>query len=167
VRAVRVLALAIIMILTLVPAVHGQSYTVKPLYGASVKAPDPWTLGWKVTQTAKGLKGFTKYGKPYYPPYRMDCSGFTYYVLNKNGIKMPTRTPAKQANYGKTVLLNQLRPGDLVFFWTGSGKIGHVAIAIGNNQIIHSVGPGKDVQITNLKSSWYQKHYVTSKRLFE
>lgn len=166
-RKIRIGLFSIVLLFAIVPAVYAQNYTVTPLYGASVKVPDPWDLGWRVTNTAKRLKGFTKYGKPYTPPYRMDCSGFTYYVLNQNSIKMSTRTPSKQALYGKTVPITQLRPGDLVFFWTSSGHIGHVAMAIGNNQIIHSVGPGKDVMITNLSSNWYQKHYVTSKRIFE
>ncbi len=65
-----------------------------------------------------------------------DCSGYTQGVFKKFGIKLP-RTSRQQATVGRRVSASNLKAGDLVFYAT-NGTINHVAIYIGNKQVIHA-----------------------------
>ena len=66
-----------------------------------------------------------------------DCSGFVKYVMqNGAGIGM-NRSSASQATQGKAISANQMQPGDLIFYGNGS-HINHVAMYIGNGQIVHA-----------------------------
>ena len=75
----------------------------------------------------------------------VDCSGLTSYVYGTLGIKLPRKSDAQYASGVRTSIANA-KPGDLV----GWGKGGHVAIYIGNGQILHSPRPGQKVQIRNI-----------------
>ncbi len=65
-----------------------------------------------------------------------DCSGFTMRIYGHFGYGL-SRTSREQANNGTRVSLDEIQPGDLLFYSHG-GSIGHVAIYIGNGQIIHA-----------------------------
>ena len=80
----------------------------------------------------------------------MDCSGLVQHTYKDLGIDLP-RTAAEQQKVGTPVdSLADAQPGDLLFF----GKPAyHVAIYLGNNQLIESPEPGKTVHITDV----YQK----------
>lgn len=65
-----------------------------------------------------------------------DCSGFTMRVFEHFGYSL-SRTSREQAHNGRRVSLSEIQPGDLLFYNHGS-VIGHVAIYIGNGQIIHA-----------------------------
>lgn len=64
-----------------------------------------------------------------------DCSGFVLSVFHHFGISLPHSSKA-QANCGTNISVSELLPGDLVFY--GNSGIGHVAIYIGNGQIVHA-----------------------------
>ena len=64
-----------------------------------------------------------------------DCSGFTMQIYKKFGVRLSHSSRA-QANEGRAIDGSQLRPGDLIFY--GAGTINHVAMYIGNGQIIHA-----------------------------
>ena len=71
------------------------------------------------------------------PRTGVDCSGFTRYVLsNAAGIQMP-RSSGSQATQGVPVSVDQMQPGDLLFYG-GSGGINHVALYIGSGKIVHA-----------------------------
>lgn len=91
-----------------------------------------------------------KYGaKPYEAPKQFDCSSFVQYLYSKIGIELP-RTALKQASAGKVVkpVLNNLKPGDLIFIKGGWGHydpefpegIGHVALYVGNGKVVNARG---------------------------
>ncbi len=108
-------------------------------------------------------------GKPYAwgaeGPNSFDCSGLTYYVYGKVGVKLP-RVSRDQYNAGSSVSYSNLKPGDLLFSSTdGSGKITHVGIYIGDGEMIHSPKPGDVIQRTNINSSYWQKAHVGAKRV--
>lgn len=73
-----------------------------------------------------------------------DCSGFCLAVYKKCGIninKIPrTSYDLAASSKGKTVSLSNAKPGDLVFYGDKSGHVNHVALYIGNNQVIHESG---------------------------
>lgn len=108
-------------------------------------------------------------GKPYVygaaGPNSFDCSGLTYYCYkNAAGITL-NRSSAAQASNGRYVSKSNLKPGDLVFFNSGTNRIRHVGMYVGNGQFIHAPSPGKTVRYENLYSSYYVKGYVTARRI--
>lgn len=77
-----------------------------------------------------------------------DCSGFTMKVYEHFGYSIP-RTADVQANAGTEVSLSALAPGDLVFYDHGSGSIQHVAIYIGNGQVVHASNSTTGIIVSN------------------
>ncbi len=65
------------------------------------------------------------------------------------GVHLP-HIAAAQYNHGHHVSLNQLLPGDLVFYYQ---PIGHVSIYIGNGNLVSAPQPGENVKIVRLKST--------------
>jgi cell wall-associated NlpC family hydrolase len=73
-------------------------------------------------------------------PFGIDCSGFSQIVFKLYGITLP-RDAYQQADMGKTLhFIHEAREGDLAFFDNEDGKITHVGILLGNDQIIHASG---------------------------
>lgn len=77
-----------------------------------------------------------------------DCSGFTMGIYKKYGISLPHHA-ASQAKLGTGINLSQIQPGDLVFY-AKNGAINHVAIYIGNGQVIHASNPKSGIKISNV-----------------
>lgn len=74
-----------------------------------------------------------------------DCSGFTCYIYRDFGYTID-RTPAAQyQNAGRSVTLEEARPGDIVCY--GKSSVTHVALYMGNGKIIHSANSRKGVVI--------------------
>lgn len=78
-----------------------------------------------------------------------DCSGFTYLVYQNFGIYLPSYTPAGQMNGGRAVPLDQIQPGDLLFYPNDRTypNVGHVAMYIGNGQIVHAGNEATGIQV--------------------
>ena len=83
-----------------------------------------------------------------------DCSGFCLAVYRAVGIStknMPrTSTELASCSKGKKVSLSSAKPGDLVFYGDKSGHVNHVAIYIGNGQIIHESGRKTGCKISSV-----------------
>lgn len=76
-----------------------------------------------------------------------DCSGFTQSVFRDNGISIP-RTSRTQAISGKRISIDDMQPGDLIFY-ERNGTINHVGIYIGNGKVIAASSPETGIRITN------------------
>ena len=76
-----------------------------------------------------------------------DCSGFTLSIFKKYGVKL-SHHAATQANEGTKISYSDIQPGDLVFYAESSGRIDHVAIYIGNGQVIHASSPTTGIIIS-------------------
>lgn len=91
-------------------------------------------------------KALTYRGVPYVwggtSPYGFDCSGLVQYVYRQYGISLP-RVSQAQMHCGVGVNANQMKPGDLVIY--GGGV--HVAIYIGNGQVVHALNPETGVTV--------------------
>lgn len=97
-------------------------------------------------------------------PSGFDCSGFTQYVFDQHGVKLP-RSSQEQAQVGTRVTRAELAPGDLVFFNTEkSGKINHVGIYIGDNKFIHA-SRTSGIVITSLTNSYYRDKMAAARRV--
>lgn len=75
-----------------------------------------------------------------------DCSGFTSLIYAEFGYAV-SRTPAGQlANDGRSIAYSEIQPGDIICYGSGS-KCTHVALYIGDGQIIHAANSRKGVVI--------------------
>lgn len=77
----------------------------------------------------------------------IDCSGFTMRIYEKYGIYLPHYSGA-QANYGTRINSSAAKPGDLFFYGNGR-SINHVALYIGNGQIVHASSARTGIKISN------------------
>ncbi|MFY9926406.1 MAG: NlpC/P60 family protein [Streptosporangiaceae bacterium] len=88
-------------------------------------------------------------GKPYRyggaGPASYDCSGLVETAYAAAGIAIP-RTSQQQYKLGQVIAASARQPGDLVFY-NSSTAPSHVALYLGNNQIIESLKPGTYVRI--------------------
>ena len=129
----------------------------KSVASLSVKV---YTPGTKILETA-----YTKLGSPYKwgatGPNSFDCSGFTSWVYRQHGISL-SRTAQAQSQGGVAVDRSNLQPGDLVFFGSGTGRITHVGIYVGDGKMIHSPQTGDVVKISALHKNLIYKilHYL-------
>ncbi len=82
-------------------------------------------------------------------PRTFDCSGLVQWSMTQAGIVMP-RVAADQARTGPLIKLSDLRPGDLLFYHTdptAPNYISHVAIYLGNGEMLQAPEPGKNVEV--------------------
>ena len=103
-----------------------------------------------------------------------DCSGFTKLIYNEFGITL-SRVVSGQKNSGTYVSKSDLRKGDfigsgnngavfkgdLVFYGSSSRKATHVAIYIGNGQVIHESNHRDGVKISSVN----MMTYITARRV--
>lgn len=82
----------------------------------------------------------------------VDCSGLVQQIYRNLGVSVP-RTTYEQAKRGKQVSVNQIRPGDLVFYRPGSRGPEHVGIYVGNGKIVHAANSRLGVITSNLNNS--------------
>lgn len=108
-------------------------------------------------------------GSPYVwagnTPAGFDCSGFTQFVVqNVTGLDIGHGTEGQLA-YGTPVAYDDLQPGDLVYFTgTGGPGISHVAIYIGDGQIVHAENETTGVKISDLWGG-YDAYYYSAIRI--
>ncbi|WP_059009030.1 C40 family peptidase [Streptomyces specialis] len=97
-----------------------------------------------------------KIGAPYVwgatGPGAFDCSGLTSWAYAQAGVSLP-RTSQSQAGIGTRVGLNELAPGDLVFYYDG---LTHVGLYAGNGQILHAPSSGSFVRYDSVTSMPFQ-----------
>ncbi len=98
-------------------------------------------------------------------PDGFDCSGFTYFVY-QNVVRDIPRTATDQRNSAQELTMDELLPGDLVFFRnSGSGSgVGHAGIYVGEGQFIHSPNSGDYVSYDTLWSGSYNKNFICGGR---
>jgi len=115
-------------------------------------------------QTALGFQGV---------PYRLggdspsrgfDCSGFVQYVFSLNYITLP-RTVLEQSAVGRRINTRDLRPGDLIFFATGSHGVSHVGIATGGSQFVHAPSERGVVRIDSVEAPYWRDRFLEVRRV--
>ncbi|MCI8307016.1 MAG: SH3 domain-containing protein [Lachnospiraceae bacterium] len=78
-----------------------------------------------------------------------DCSGFVQSVYSKYGISLP-RTSGSQAGSGKSVSLDNVAPGDIIYYSSG-GRVNHVGIYIGDGKIVHASNRRTGITTSNMR----------------
>lgn len=101
-------------------------------------------------------------GEPYVygasGPNAFDCSGLIQYSFAQAGISVP-RTSGAQAAATRRIAKDDMRPGDLMFFY-GSGGVYHAGIFVrwdgGQAVMVHSPSSGRSVTVgAPWTSSWF------------
>lgn len=96
----------------------------------------------------------------------VDCSGLAQQVYKHFGINI-SRTTYSQIGEGKSIGMNDLQAGDLVFFDTNAAVKGpdHVGIYLGGGKMIEAPKPGKSVQVTDITSGYYYNAFMGGRRV--
>jgi SH3-like domain-containing protein len=98
----------------------------------------------------------------------MDCSGFVQTVFRNNGYLLP-RDASMQINEGLEVdtsgFLQNLKPGDLVFFGPRHERITHVGIYIGDLEFIHCSGRVKINSLDPTAPNYSQYRSINLRRV--
>ncbi|MBP2398136.1 NlpC/P60 family protein [Glutamicibacter protophormiae] len=111
-------------------------------YGAAIS----WAM-----KTASDNSKYYVYGAN--GPSAFDCSSFSQRAFGQSGISLPRTSTQQFFAAPQYVSLNNLRPGDLVFSSSNGGSsFYHVAIYIGNGQVVHARNPNAGISVTPL--SW-------------
>jgi cell wall-associated NlpC family hydrolase len=96
-------------------------------------------------------------------PTLWDCSGLTMRAFGTAGVSLP-HSAAAQARYGKRIALNQLKPGDLVFF--GRNRyISHVGIYISKGRMVNAPKPGSQVKIMKFTPNFGSLSFYGARRI--
>ena len=99
----------------------------------------------------------SKVGGPYQwggnGPVAFDCSGLVQQAFASAGKRVPRQGTDQFWAAPTRVPISQMRYGDLlVFNDNGTGQFSHIAIYIGNNQVVQALNPNQPIQVTPL--SW-------------
>lgn len=139
-----------------------SSTTEKVLSEAYKHIGVPYVYGAVRLHDGKGnlLKGFTT--------QKFDCSSLVQYVYYKGADKLLDVTTRTQVKQGKYIARNQLQRGDCIYFTnesrqhlTGVERVGHVAIYLGNNYILHTAS---DYARIEKMTSTRWGHYIEARR---
>ena len=111
-----------------------------------------------ITGYAQNFLGLRYRHAGHSPKTGFDCSGFTNYILDEFGVKV-SACAATQSHQGMKVSLNDVLPGDLVFFG-GPGHIQHVALVVEKTAegifCVHSTC-SRGIMVENISTSKYWK----------
>lgn len=93
-----------------------------------------------------------KQGSPYVygadGPSKFDCSGLMYWAYNQAGVSIP-RSSSAQSQTGKSISAGQLKPGDLIFYYS---PVSHVSMYVGNGKAVHAPTTGSVVKVVDYQS---------------
>ncbi|MFT9600092.1 NlpC/P60 family protein [Mesobacillus sp.] len=129
---------------------------------ANASTPKPADYKAKAISVAKSNLG-VKYKWGGNTTSGFDCSGLVTYSYGKAGVKLPRTASEMYSKAGTKV--SSLQPGDLLFYATSGGKkVTHVAIYIGNGQMIHSA-TSKGVSIASINNSYWKPRFIGAKRI--
>lgn len=95
----------------------------------------------------------------------VDCSGFVFLTFrDRFDLQLP-RTTVAQTDIGTRIDKDDLLPGDLVFFKTGSGENGlHVGIYDTDDQFIHA-STSQGVIRSSLNNVYWKKVFWQARRI--
>jgi putative modified peptide len=155
------------------PGAAGAGGTAGPNAGEAAAAlqsatggANPYVQGGYSTAGVQALTIAEKYiGTPYHwggdtPQTGFDCSGLVEYSYAQLGIHVP-RVAADQFNVGEHISnVNDLKPGDIVFFKDSTGYVHHEGLYIGNHMFLHAPHTGDVVKISSLDEPYYKEQFA-------
>lgn len=136
--------------------------------GASRESPPPANISKADSPVVKKL--YTHYNEWRGVRYReggqsksgVDCSGFVQLAYKQKLNKNIPRSTELMSSSGESVNMKNLRPGDVVFFKTGSKKR-HVGIYVSKGEFIHA-SSSRGVMKSKLSNPYWSDAYWMSRR---
>ncbi|MGI4859547.1 MAG: C40 family peptidase [Janthinobacterium lividum] len=99
------------------------------------------------------------------PDSGLDCSGFVRYVFQDTlNFTLPRRA-VEMSRVGEKVGVNDLKPGDLVFFNTVARTISHVGIYIGHDKFVHSPSTGSTIRVDEMNDRYWETRFRGARRV--
>jgi hypothetical protein len=94
----------------------------------------------------------------------VDCSAFTMAIMKDvYSLSLP-RTAQEQYNASTRIETEELKEGDLVFFYTSGRRISHVGIYIMNNKFVHAAA-SQGVSVSDLNDTYWKARYRGAGRI--
>lgn len=98
------------------------------------------------------------------PDGGFDCSGLVGYVYRETaGLSLPRTTRQIAELRAPSVDQKHLIAGDLVFF--GKHKASHMGIYVGDGRFVHAPSTGGTVRLDRLDGPYWNKNYLSAKRV--
>jgi len=149
------------------PLPSGSPLPVPPsgaVPGALVPAPPPSPPAVTLIDTALSYRG-TPYRNGGSDPKGFDCSGFTQWVFARHGTALP-REVEDQFKIGEKITdIDDVKPGDLVFFHTVTRGASHVGILVADDQFVHAPSSNGVVRVESLNSSYWSQRFLGARRV--
>jgi cell wall-associated NlpC family hydrolase len=99
------------------------------------------------------------------PDTGFDCSGLVWYVFRRAaGLTLP-RSAEELGRAGSSVAVEEMRPGDLVFYNTAGREFSHVGIYIGERRFVHAPSSGGRVEIVSMENAYWARRFSGARRL--
>ncbi|TCO80300.1 NlpC/P60 family protein [Plasticicumulans lactativorans] len=124
------------------------------LLAGCASAPSP--LRERVLSNAERLIG-TPYVAGGATPKGVDCSGLVQMAYARAGLRVP-RSTEEQFRRGRH--LDDVQPGDLLFFATEPDRVSHVGIYTGDGQMIHASSGSREVRKVGLGIPYWKSRYI-------
>jgi murein DD-endopeptidase len=151
----------------------------QPVSPQSIAFPGPGTVETQLPERTSNyqpnvgseivIRAISLLGAPYKwggsGPAAFDCSGLVQFIHNELGIDVP-RTAEEQYRAATRVDVEELEPGDLLFFKIRGRKISHVAIYAGSGRFVHAPQTGRPIEIRTLDDGYYRPRLAAAGRLF-
>ena len=99
------------------------------------------------------------------PETGFDCSGFVKYVFEQAANLTLPHGARAISQLGQSIPVEQLQPGDLVFFNTLKTAFSHVGIYLGDGRFIHAPSSGGGIHVVNMNDSYWAKRYNGARRI--
>jgi cell wall-associated NlpC family hydrolase len=145
------------------PPVATDPAAVPPIADAADVDVSPVASVTAVVATALTFRG-TPYRNGGSDPSGFDCSGFVQWVFARHGARLP-REVREQYRVGEDIDLDEVAPGDLVFFETVSKGASHVGIALGNGEFVHAPSSRGVVRVERYTASYWAQRWVGARRI--
>lgn len=119
----------------------------------------------EILMNALSLTGvkYTYGGKS--PETGFDCSGFVRYVFQQAANLTLPHGARAISQLGNSIPVEQLQPGDLVFFNTLHRAFSHVGIYMGDGKFIHAPSSGGGIHVVDMNESYWAKRFNGARRL--
>lgn len=99
------------------------------------------------------------------PETGFDCSGFVRYVFQQAANLTLPHGARALSQLGQKIPLDQLRPGDLVFFNTLKSAFSHVGIYVGDGRFIHAPSSGGSIHVVSMTDNYWSKRFNGARRI--
>ena len=121
-------------------------------------------LGRGIASYALGYVGYRYTWGGTSPATGFDCSGFVQYIFSQFGYST-SRVANDVLSDGVAVDPADIRPGDVLCFYSGNNYVGHVGIYVGSNTFVHAANSATGVVTTSLSEGYYASRGYAIRRI--